>query len=80
MEVIRTGGGSDTFIFDDGESFSGKIDGGTVNYTKYPDADPDVNTLDYSAFTSSVVVDLEAPEDGDPERHRELRVYTISTT
>ena len=53
MEVILTGGGSDTFIFGvnpltgDPEAFNGKIDGGSVNYTKYPDALPDVNTLDY---------------------------------
>ncbi|MBT7082342.1 MAG: hypothetical protein HN929_12930, partial [Chloroflexi bacterium] len=72
MEVLLTGAGSDKFIFGvnpltgDPEFFNGKIDGGSVNYAKYPDALPDVNTLDYSANDKSIVVDLEAPEEGSP--------------
>lgn len=72
MEVILTGGGSDTFIFGknpltgEPESFNGKIDGGSVNYARYPDAVSDVNTLDYSANDESVIVNLEAPDAGDP--------------
>ncbi len=57
MEAIVTGSGGDTFFFEDGESFSGTIDGG---------AHYEANTLDYSAYTTSVTVDLQAPEDGGP--------------
>ena len=78
IEVIVTGGGSDTFKFDDGVSFSGTLDGGGVNYDKYPDAAPDVNTLDYSAYTTSIVVDLLAPEDGKPGKAQATQgVYNI---
>jgi len=78
MEVVVTGAGSDTFIFEDGESFNGTLDGGGVNYTRYPDALPDVNTLDYSAYTTAIVVDLLAPEDGKPgEAQGTKGVYNI---
>ena len=74
MEVVVTGGGNDTFVFAEDpdplkngpDTFTGTLDGGSVDWDRYPDADADVNTIDYSAVTDSVVVDLETPDDGGP--------------
>jgi len=65
MEMVIGGGGCDTFIIDDGETFAGTLDGGLPDFDRYPEADQDVNTLDLSAYTESIVVDLEA-ENGSP--------------
>ncbi|TFH16060.1 MAG: hypothetical protein E4H02_06500, partial [Lentisphaerales bacterium] len=48
--LVGAAGVSDTFVFEDGASFAGSINGGTGA----------VNTLDYSAYTSVVMVDLGA--------------------
>jgi Ca2+-binding RTX toxin-like protein len=49
MEVLEGGSDEDGFLFDDGADFGGTVEGGDG-----------ANTLDYSAFTSSVTVDLAA--------------------
>jgi Ca2+-binding RTX toxin-like protein len=49
FENLTGGAGEDTFVFADGGSISGVIDGGGGT-----------NTLDYSAYTADVTVDLEA--------------------
>ncbi|MFO7964214.1 MAG: LEPR-XLL domain-containing protein [Desulfobacterales bacterium] len=48
MERIVGGKGDNTFVFEDGAVFVGTIDGGTGG----------INTLDYSAYTSGITVDL----------------------
>ncbi len=49
IENLTGGTGADTFVFADGSGVSGVIDGGGG-----------INTLDYSAYTTDVTVDLEA--------------------
>jgi len=49
IENLTGGSGSDTFVFSDGAAVTGIIDGGDG-----------INTLDYSAYTTGVTVDLGA--------------------
>ncbi|NEQ51853.1 MAG: filamentous hemagglutinin N-terminal domain-containing protein [Leptolyngbya sp. SIO3F4] len=48
IHSIQSAGGDDRFIFNDGASISGLVDGGAGN-----------NTLDYGAYTTNVTIDLE---------------------
>lgn len=47
VNAIKSGSGDDSFIFENGASFSGAIDGGSGT-----------NTLDYSAYLTPVLADL----------------------
>src|SRR5262249_50829802 len=47
IQNLTGGSGNNTFVFSDGASVGGSIDGG-----------PGTNTLDYSAYTSNVIVNL----------------------
>jgi hypothetical protein len=49
IQNLTGGAGADTFTFADGQAVAGNIDGGAG-----------VNTLDFSAYTSNVIVDLPA--------------------
>lgn len=50
IEGIIGGSGNNTFVFEDGAEFNGTINGGSGG----------TNTLDYSAYTDAVAVDLSA--------------------
>ncbi|MRR50604.1 MAG: DUF4347 domain-containing protein, partial [Rhodocyclaceae bacterium] len=66
-ERIKTGSGNDKFVFANGDVFNGTLDGGAGT-----------NTLDYSAYASSVAVDLLAPENGAPGKAQGTKgVYNI---
>jgi hypothetical protein len=50
VQFLQGGAGADTFVFVDGAGVDGSIDGGMGG---------GINTLDYSAYSSSVLVDLQ---------------------
>jgi Ca2+-binding RTX toxin-like protein len=54
LEILTGGSGNNTFNFEDGAEFNGTIDGG----------DGLANTLDYSAYTDGITVDLR-PQDNE---------------
>jgi Ca2+-binding RTX toxin-like protein len=54
LDSVTGGSGADRFVFEDGASIGGILDGGGV-----PDDGVDfANTLDYAAYTTQVVVDI----------------------
>lgn len=54
LDSVTGGSGADRFVFDDGASIGGILDGGGVSSLDLADQ----NTLDYSAYTTPVTVDL----------------------
>jgi Ca2+-binding RTX toxin-like protein len=54
LDSVTGGSGADRFVFDDGASIGGILDGGGI-----PDYGVDfANTLDYAAYTTQVIVDI----------------------
>jgi len=54
LDSVTGGSGADRFVFDDGASIGGILDGGGVQSLDLADQ----NTLDYNAYTTPVTVDL----------------------
>lgn len=54
LDSVTGGGGSDRFVFDDGASIAGILDGGGIPALGLDHA----NTLDYTAYTTPVSVDI----------------------
>ena len=77
IENLIGGTGDDSFVFDDGATITGVIEAGADDDDDLDgEVEPEVDTIDYSAYTTAVIVDLgNGLGDGDrqPRQYRQLR-------